>query len=99
MSKEITIRIPTEQYGFVEVKLDIDVSDDVVEIYNRHISLFKNNQYGLGEKEFNACIDKYLTEDSEEGLHSEEYAGMSKEQQTIIQSIKRSLKRIKSKMI
>jgi hypothetical protein len=84
-----TIRIPTEQYAYVEFHVE-DTPEDVAHLNHRLMQLFTGG-IGLQEPEFQRVLDRYLWGDG--SMLSEEYEGMSKEQQNIIQNIKRSKKR------
>jgi hypothetical protein len=50
---------------------------------------------GLSEKEFNRVLDEYLTTGS---LSVNDYNLMDRDQENIIQAIKRSLRRIRHKL-
>jgi len=84
------IRIPTTQYGFVSVHVSGDF--DEIKSANDELHRIFNGGEGISETDFNAFLDKYLEGDLKGGL--EVYEKMNKEQQTIIQAIKRSKKRI-----
>lgn len=88
----LTYHIPTEQYGFVEVETD-DMAqmsyEEAKALYVPPVAL-----EGLPDKEFNACLDRYLTDGTGE---TDVYLRMSKEQQHIIQCLKRAFKRIEAK--
>lgn len=91
MSKlPLKIRIPTDQYAFVEIDVEIDNISETKEKYNEVKSMFETRS-GLPESEWKVQLDKYLTENT---LSSEEYNKMSDTQQMIIQEIKKSIKRL-----
>lgn len=84
-----TLRIPTDQYAFVEVKVD----GTPEEIKNHYESLkieFLGGS-GLQTREWNETLDKYLTEGN---MDADKYANMSQGQQRVIQEIKKSYKRL-----
>lgn len=88
------IRVPTEQFAFVEQEFDREMTpDEVIEAYNALQRAYKGGD-GLNDKDFNAFIDRYLLGDKN---HVEEYQLMNKEQQNVCQIIKRSLARIKAR--
>lgn len=93
---KITYHIPTEQYGFVEVEMDH--SNTRVNDFESYedIKSVVSHQSGLGlePKEFNDCLDRYVTDGTGE---TEVYLRMSKEQQAVIQELKKSFKRIEAK--
>lgn len=95
--KKVIFRIPTEQYGYVEIEDDIDEGffdgEKLLEQYKSFKETFSENKnVGLSDKEFNAFLDTYLFD----GTGSADvYAAMNKTQQEFIQTLKRSLKRIK----
>jgi hypothetical protein len=86
------IRIPTLQYGYLNFEFEGTPEEAIAE-HNR-INILYNGGFGLSVEEFNAALDKYLTDGSGE---TEVYMQMSKEQQTVFQCVKRSLKRIADK--
>lgn len=89
-----TLRIPTkEQYAFIEIESEIESAEEAVIAY-REINNLIQGGTGLVDKDFNRVIDQYLTE---EKIITEDYLAMSVEQKKIIQEIKKSFKRIKSK--
>lgn len=84
-----TIRIPTEKYAYIEIDFT-GTPEEIVDVKNEFTYLTKSGE-GLQVKEFNEALDKYLNEGF---MNSEIYMGMSKEQQYIIQSVKKSFNRI-----
>lgn len=89
-----TLRVPTnEQYAFVEVSLE-DTAEKIREAYYELTDMFKPKE-GLSVKDYNDFIDKYLLGEMN-GL-GEIYHTMSKDQQDTVQTIKRSLARIKAR--
>lgn len=86
-------RIPTtDPYAYVEVEMDEKDMEgrDVSDVYHSLIGQFKING-GLDAKVFNKFIDNQL---NGSGNDIEEYNQMSPEQQNIVQTIKRALKRV-----
>ena len=85
-----TLRIPTEQYAFMEVEIEVK---DIDEAHEKYLELQATieNKGGLEVKEWNIALDKYLSTNS---LLESEYMQMSSPQQHIIQEIKKSFKRI-----
>lgn len=91
---KITLHIPTESFGFIEIEPDSVSPEAVSEIYAEYSKAFKP-QEGLSDKDFNAFLDKYLNENTG---NLETYNAMSDQQKSIIQAIKRSVKRIEARM-
>lgn len=91
--KRVTLRLPTKDtYAYIEVELSVFDIEEAVEYYNHSMRLIrKENGVGLPDKEFNCWLDKYLVDGTGD---ADQYAQMNVEQITIIQTIKRSLKRI-----
>lgn len=88
------LRIPcNEPYAYIEIEREFNSNEEVVAEYQAITDYIKNGS-GLSAKDFNEVIDNYLTVGD---MDSEDYAGMNKEQMDIIQAIKRSIKRIKSR--
>jgi hypothetical protein len=86
------IRIPTTQYGYIETEFE-GTAEQAIEEHNRILLLY-NGGFGLETKEFNAALDRYLSDGTGE---TEVYLKMSKEQRAVFQEIKKSLKRIEAK--
>lgn len=86
------IRIPTTQYGYIEAEVE-GTSEQIVEKHNELLKRY-NGGFGLEDKEFNAWLDKYIL--TQTG-NADKYAEMNVEQMNIIQSLKKSVARIKSK--
>jgi hypothetical protein len=85
-----TLRIPTEQYAFMEVEVEVADLKEAREQYLELQSMITGGG-GLESKEWNGVLDKYL---STNNLSEDEYMRMSNQQQNIIQEIKRSIKRV-----
>lgn len=91
-----TFRIPTtDPYAYVEVEMDDKDMEgrDVSDVYHSLIGQFKPST-GLDNKLFNKFIDNQL---NGVGNDIEEYNQMSPEQQLVVQTVKRSIKRIEAK--
>lgn len=97
---KVIIRIPTEQYAYVEIVDDFvpesqDSAVEYITAFNEKVTeAFKREKTGPGltDKEFNYFLDVYLTNGTGS---SDVYAKMNLSQQGCIQAIKRSMKRIK----
>lgn len=90
------IRIPTVQYGYVEVTLE-DTPEGIFEA-NRNLLVLYGPKSGIDKKEMNTVIDKMLLGQSVEG-GIELYERMSDDQKFATQTLKRGLDRIKSKEV
>lgn len=85
-----TLRIPTkEQYAYIEVEME-GSQEEIMEKYNEMTKAVFGG-FGLERLEFNKVIDTYLTKGT---IESSQYESLSKEQQDIIQEIKRSFARL-----
>ncbi len=85
-----TLHFPVEQYGFAEVELEVSSPEEAIAAYK---AATKQNE-GLEKKSYDGFIDRYLMGEQN---HVEDYEKMNDEQKMIVQTIKRSLKRIKSR--
>lgn len=85
-----TIRIPTEQYAFVEIEVEAENPEEVKQKYDEIKSAF-NEVPDLPQKEWNRVLDRYLNEAT---MESEEYYSLSPRQQYLIQELKKSFKRV-----
>ena len=102
---KIKYHIPTESFGFVEFEEEVPTSD----FKDASVGMYAYNQLkalvepkiastsdvsasngGLDDKEWRLALDGYLEVNT---LPSEVYERMSKEQQHVIQEIKKSVKR------
>jgi Fic family protein len=89
------IHVPVEQYGFVEIETEVEITpEDLKLAYDEVKQSFTTNGTGVDAKTFNEAIDRYLTDGTGE---TETYVRMSREQQSVFQEIKKSLKRIEAK--
>ena len=85
--------VPTEQYGFLSVEIE-GSADDAVQAYKELQRAWRGGE-GLTTKEFNKFLDNMLL--GGEPLLSDDYASLSAYQTDIVQTIKRSIKRITPK--
>lgn len=83
------IHVPTVEYGFIEAEVEGD-NEDAVEEHNDLLESYRGG-LGLSRDEFNACLDRYLKEGTGE---TDVYLRMNKEQQNVIQELKKAFKRI-----
>lgn len=89
-----TLRVPTsEQYAYIEQTFD-GTQEEAVEEYKNLTSLVKGySGSGLETKQFNKCLDEYITTGTLiDG--ADLYATMSKSQQDVFQELKKAFKRI-----
>ena len=88
------IRIPTTQYGFIEIESDCTPSE-AIDLHN--LLLVEYNQ-SIGvktpTKEWNRILDKYLSENQ---ITSDDWVSLGGGQKYIINEIKKSTKRIITK--
>jgi len=84
------IRIPTTQYGFVEIEAEVSSAEEAIVSHNDILKMYAGGP-GLPQKEWNAWLDQYLKEGTG---NADQYAAMSPEQQKIIQEVKKSMARI-----
>lgn len=87
------LHIPVEQFGFISKEIE-GTDEQAVEEY-RSLRAALGSGEGLSAKEYNDFIDNFLLGQMN-GL-GELYQQMSMSQQETVQTIKRSLKRIKSR--
>jgi hypothetical protein len=92
MKQNYTLRIPTVQYGYIETIFE-GTAEEAFEEHNRLLNLH-NGGFGISTDEFNKALDRYLVDGTGD---VNQYSQMSKEQQTVFQEIKKSMKRIKNK--
>lgn len=93
------IQIPTVQFGLISTEIE-GTRKDAIEEHQLLLSEYAErkegvNQVGLPTKEWNREIDSYLIGNP---MHPDVYYSMSPDQQKIVQAVKLSLKRIKSKV-
>lgn len=90
------IRIPLDQYAYINVKFD-GTPDETLAEYRRLINLSKapvTPENGLELRLWQQTLDNYLMSGR---IDSEAYEQMSEKQKGLIAEIKRSLTRIKAK--
>ena len=81
-----TLHIPTEQYGFVAIEVEVNSPQEALEQYAQ----LTKKTGGLSDIDFRAFIDSM-----DKGTnHIEVYNQMSPTQQAHIQTIKRLIKRV-----
>lgn len=98
MSK-ITLRIPTEQYAYVEIELEQKGEEpspeELRDIHDGYMLAFKvQPTNSLPSKDWNTALDSYINGNP---MDSNTYYAMSPEQQRVIQEIKKAMKRLKTK--
>lgn len=84
-----TLRIPTVQYGYIETEFEGTAEEAFAE-HDRLINIH-NGGFGLPKEEFNEALDRYLSDQTGD---TDQYLRMSKEQQLVIQEIKKAFKRL-----
>lgn len=92
-SLKATIRIPTEQYAYIEVAFE-GSPEEIVAKHNELYKLYNNPNKGLPTKDWNRVIDRYLDTCN---LSEGEYNSMSDEQKAVIQELKKAFKRADAK--
>ena len=85
-----TIRIPTEQYAYLEFEVE-GSAEEIIAEYHRITDLYKGGE-GLVQADFNEVLDNYLWGSAD--MEADDYAAMSVVQKAVIQEIKKSKKRI-----
>lgn len=86
------LRVPTtESYAYIEFEVEKDTPEEVISEYRRITQLVQAG-FGLEEKKFNEVLDNYLPEGGT--MDVESYEQMNAAQVELIQTIKRSKKRI-----
>ena len=85
------IRIPTDQYAFIEVDVD-EEPRDIIRLHNDLIEIYKLSSFGdINDKDFQKIADKYLWEDK---LGTDDYLEKcTPNQQMLLNWLKRSKKR------
>lgn len=84
------LRIPTQEYAFIEVDIDGE-ADDIIQAHDELMSRVRKNEDGLSDKDWRRTLDEYLTTAT---MDSNDYTGMSQIQKYVIQEIKKAFKRI-----
>lgn len=90
------IRIPTDQYAYINVQVEGE-PDDIIQAYKEFSTLTKP-QEGLPPKEWRTALDEYLNTNSFSNA-DDTYFKMNPQQQFVIQEIKKSVKRLTAKDI
>lgn len=88
-----TYHFPTEQYGFVEVEEEVSSPEEAIQNYNASKRACEPLGQGLELKEWNRCVDEYLSTGSLIN-GTELYQQMSPSQQDWFQTTKRAMKRL-----
>lgn len=92
-------RIPTTQYGFLEVEEEFSVFGTPLDLRQRHDELVaafaRETGEGLSPKEFNAFMDTYLSTGKPGEI--DDWARMSDEQKNIVNEVKKCFLRLKNK--
>lgn len=83
------LHFPVEQYGFVEVEMEVESVQEALQAYSEA----KKAPIGLEPKEWNTALDRYLKEGT---MDSNAYQAMGEAQKGVCQEIKKSLKRIEA---
>lgn len=86
MKYKAKIRIPKDQYAFIELDVE-ETLDDIKLLYSK----MTKEEIGLDDKEWRSALDRYLTDGT---MESNIYERMSITQKGIIQEIKKSFKRL-----
>lgn len=84
--------VPVEQYGFISVEIE-GTADDAMEAYNAVLQA-KVNGAGLSVKDFNRCIDSYVKDGKLPTDGQSLWQDMSFQQKTVIDELKKSIKRL-----
>ena len=87
------LRVPTEQYAFIELQIESDSLNSIKEIYDELKQSVKP-QEGIPTKDFNAFIDRQMHGETN---HVEEYMSMSDWQKSVVQELKKAIKRAEAK--
>lgn len=95
----VVIRIPLAQYSYIEYEFDGTPFQAVAE-HNTMLRYYQESlkepeiQLGLSTKDWQRVLDTYMVEGS---ILEEDLDGMSEKQKGLINEIKKSINRIKSK--
>lgn len=90
---KVTLHIPTEQYGFVALELEVGAkpislereSESVANLYQIYANAFKPKPINeLPTKEWNRILDKYLDGG---GITEEEHASLSRQQRELLHEL------------
>lgn len=91
MKYKAELRIPTDQYAYINVQVGGE-PDDIMQAYKEFSALVKP-QEGLPPKEWRQALDEYLNTNSFSNA-DDTYFKMNPQQQYVIQEIKKSVKRV-----
>lgn len=86
------VLVPTVEYGNIKFQLE-GTAEDMMDEARRLIKGWTGG-FGLPPKEYNAFLDQYINDGTG---NLETYNLMSKDQQAVIQELKKAFKRIKSR--
>lgn len=86
------IRIPTNQYAYIEMEVE-GTMQEIVDAHNNLKKTYKGFPVGEGltDAEWRTVLDRYLFGD--EKMEQETYVSMNADQQKMIQEIKKARKR------
>ncbi len=93
-----TVRIPTEQYGYIELEDEVVEIADAVELHNSASKEYWNSKKekpGVPELEFSKIVDRYMTDGG--SMLSAEYENLNPFQEYTIQCLKKFKKRAANK--
>lgn len=88
-----TIRIPTEQYAFVEIELENVQPERLREIYDEYVRALKGGE-GLDAQEWRDLLDYYLQNNQMNPEMQDKFERANLQQKMIINEIKKAIKRI-----
>lgn len=89
-----TIRIPTEQFAYIETEFEGSRDEAIMEhnaLLNEYNLSKTKKENSLTSKEWNAVIDRYLSENK---IASDAYDRLSYDEKVVLNEIKKSLNRI-----
>ena len=84
------IRLPTEQYAYIEMEIEAASPQAAVEAYKELADAYKPKA-GISREEFNAALDQYLIDGTG---NTDQFHTMSEKQQFVFQEIKKSNSRV-----
>jgi len=76
----VKIRVPLDQYAFIEIDSEVANQDEALQIYRDTLYQFNNKGVGLG-KEWSKTVDNYLTDGI---LRAEAWEQMNEREQWFI---------------
>lgn len=83
------IIVPIIEFG--NITYFVEGTAEEINEYATYLLSLRKSRAGLSDKEFNACLDRFLTDGTGE---TETYLRMNPEQQAIIQAVKKGFNRI-----